>query len=526
MPSPASHQPASPPAGSHRPTSHLIQLLDAAVGHGPERVALIDPSGLTTTYGELAGRSAEAARALEVVGARPGEVVATLLPGDSSSVVALVACARIGAICAPINGRLWARERQACLALCQPSVVVTHPEFRPDVADNLTGVNGRNGLYGRTMVIEPGTGAQPWADGALPSPSGAIVRPGPGSLWFTSATTGEPRAVLVDEAMSRAATAGARHRPRPAPSSPNRRHLCAIDLSHFGGRLALLHALEDQVPLELMATWSRRELERVLDRPGPTVGTLSATGPQLNPLVRSGPVPWLDGLERLELTAGFASHALLRSLSESSCEVVLRYGAAETAGLGATLSWTGPAEDRLAVGVPSDGMAIVVRNTAGAIAEPGQVGEIELGGPTVAGHYWSDPGASRRAFPQPGVFRSGDLGVAHEDGSFSLYGRLGDRFVQDGETVDPAAVETVLGADPSVSELVIVPRPDPIVGAIGVAVTVPSCPDHPPFLHELVSGSDLAPKVRPRAQWVVDGLPLSGSGTVQRRRLVYEESTR
>ncbi|NCU16091.1 AMP-binding protein, partial [Lactobacillus paracasei] len=51
--------------------------------HEPDRVALIDPSGATVTYDELAARADRYGRGLQALGLRPGDAVVMLLPNSA-----------------------------------------------------------------------------------------------------------------------------------------------------------------------------------------------------------------------------------------------------------------------------------------------------------------------------------------------------------------------------------------------------------------------------------------------------------
>ena len=65
-------------------------------------------------------------------------------------------------------------------------------------------------------------------------------------------------------------------------------------------------------------------------------------------------------------------------------------------------------------------------------------------------------------------------------GLLRLAGRLKEMFIRGGYNVYPAEVEAVLADHPSVAEVVVVPRPDDVMGEIGVAVVVPADPSRPP----------------------------------------------
>jgi acyl-CoA synthetase (AMP-forming)/AMP-acid ligase II len=72
----------------------------------------------------------------------------------------------------------------------------------------------------------------------------------------------------------------------------------------------------------------------------------------------------------------------------------------------------------------------------------------------------------------------------------------------------------------------VVPRPDDVLGEIGVAVVVPSNPDRPPTLDQLVAHgrSDLSSYKLPAAVRIVDRLPLNSGDKLDRRALAAEEA--
>ena len=90
----------------------------------------------------------------------------------------------------------------------------------------------------------------------------------------------------------------------------------------------------------------------------------------------------------------------------------------------------------------------------------------------------------------------------------------------DGNTVwyvwTPAEVEAVLGTHPDIAEIAIVPRPDPVMGEIGVAVVVARPGSGTPTLDDLRSyaGARLASYKLPEAVRVVDVLPRNGTDKV------------
>jgi len=145
-------------------------------------------------------------------------------------------------------------------------------------------------------------------------------------------------------------------------------------------------------------------------------------------------------------------------------------------------------------------------------------GRVLLGGAVVARGYRGQSDVTRAAFPEPGVFRTDDLGVVAEDGTLTLLGRADDVVVTGGLKVAPAEVERVLVELASVRECVVVGVPDPEWGQRVVAVVVAADPAQLPLLEELREAvvRRLVPAAAPRGLVVVDALPLRGPGKPDR----------
>ena len=83
-----------------------------------------------------------------------------------------------------------------------------------------------------------------------------------------------------------------------------------------------------------------------------------------------------------------------------------------------------------------------------------------------------DPDATAAVFTPDGAVRTGDLGYVDERGRLHLSGRTKEMYVRGGYNVYPLEVENVLADHPGVAHVAVVPRLDPVMGEIGVAVVV------------------------------------------------------
>ncbi|XP_062102748.1 isovalerate--CoA ligase CCL2-like isoform X2 [Humulus lupulus] len=92
-------------------------------------------------------------------------------------------------------------------------------------------------------------------------------------------------------------------------------------------------------------------------------------------------------------------------------------------------------------------------------ADGATIGEVMFRGNTVMSGYFKDLKATEEAF-EGGWFRSGNLGVKHEDGYIQLKDRKKDVVISGGENVSTIEVETVLYSHEAVLEAAVVARPD------------------------------------------------------------------
>ena len=99
-------------------------------------------------------------------------------------------------------------------------------------------------------------------------------------------------------------------------------------------------------------------------------------------------------------------------------------------------------------------------------------------------------------------------------------------FIRGGYNVYPMEVEAVLLDHPAVAEIAVIPRPDDVMGEIGVAVVVPADPTAAPTLDELRAQGEtsLARHKLPEAMRVVDALPRNASDKIDRRALAAVEA--
>jgi acyl-CoA synthetase (AMP-forming)/AMP-acid ligase II len=243
----------------------------------------------------------------------------------------------------------------------------------------------------------------------------------------------------------------------------------------------------------------------------------------------------------IALGGGPSSPALVREARERfGVPVVVRYTCTE-AGVGTGTMPTDPSEDaEESVGRPRPGVEVTIRvpvsegvddlGSDGGLADSeladselaaGEVGEVYLKSEAVMAGYFQDPVATADVMTTDGAVRTGDLGWVDDQGRLHLCGRAKEMYVRGGYNVFPLEVEAVLCEHPAVAHVAIAPRPDPVMGEIGVAVVVLREGAQAPALEELRRHAEgrLAHHKMPEGMIVVSDLPRTAMEKIDRRVL-------
>ena len=183
------------------------------------------------------------------------------------------------------------------------------------------------------------------------------------------------------------------------------------------------------------------------------------------------------------------------------------------------------------VGYEVEDIHVTVINESGDTAPAGQTGEIAVRSDYLALGYWKRPDLTDRAFCEcedgSRLYRTGDLGRMRQDGCLEHLGRLDGRVKIRGNWVDLADIEGLLQLAPGVAQAVV--RSD--TGADGekrlVGYVVPAQGQGPSVtsLRRHLQAK-LAPHQIPTAFMVVEKLPLSGNGKIDRKALPSPDKSR
>lgn len=489
----------------------------------PDKIAIVDHRG-TCTYGALGDRVARMAGVFEKLGVRRDQRVLICLTDTRDFPTVFLGAIRAGIVPIPINTLLtdddyhWILRNSGAVAVFVSSELVDKWVAIADAEPNVSFVSSEGG---------------PWADLE--------------SLLDHSTPAEEPANTHRDDVAFWLYTSGSTGRPKGA--------------MHLHGSLRLtanLYALatagyrEDDVVLSIAKQFFAYGLGNALTFPyaaGATVVLFNgrATPDAISEQVTRHQVTVLGGVPTF--LAGWLAHpscptaqqAPLLRMATSAGEALPghigrafreRFGADVLDGLGSTemlhiFVSQRPGSVRYGcTGQVVDGYKVRLVDDAGKLCAPGEIGNLQVCGPTTATGYWRNRTKSIHTFCGEWTV-TGDKYTIDEEGWLTYSGRADDMLKVGGIYVSPVEVEEALASHPEVLEAAVIAAEDSdrLIKPHGYVV-----------LHNHVEPSEdlaarlkahvkdvLAPYKYPRWITFVDELPKTATGKIQRFRLRAEE---
>lgn len=473
--------------------------------------------GWGISYAQLDRAADEAATGLATRGIGEQDVVALVLPSSIDYVVLYLALARLGAVTSGINPRLRAREINACLEVLDPKLVI--------VSDRLWDAVDAKRFVCETLT--PGTDADTVATEFRVidvSPVAPLVEDPerPVCVCFTSGSTGMPKGAWftnrqlqrIFELDSGGAWGSGGH------------GISATEFAHVGFMTKLPWLLASGRTTHLLQRWSAGPVLRLIAKH--CIRAVTGVAPQIALMLAHPLIDELDFSAVRTIVAGGAASppALVREARERfNAPYSIRYSSTESGGIGLSNDVTTDDDEVInTIGRPRPGVEASIRNTEGEPVAQGEVGELWLRSDCIMSGYWNDPQATKEALVD-GWLRTGDMARLSDAGCCQLAGRREEMFIRGGYNVYPTEVESVLANHPAIAEIAVVPRPDPLMGEIGVAVVVAAAGYGSPSLEDLRSfGSvELAHYKLPEALRLVAQMPRNASDKVDRLTLRASE---
>ncbi len=530
------------PLPAQVPERTVPALLRRNVEFRPDRIALIASSAYggeeQISYEALSERAGKVARVLADRGIRAGDRVGVLLGGSAALEAHVVyhAAHRIGAVNVPLNDRYVPRELDLVMRSSGLRALVFGSASVPTLRRLSTPLGGVVLLEaGETPVLGDDLRAA-YTDVA--EADQVEVSEHDDADWiFTSGTTGKPKAVALTHGNSVAC--GYQAQCLWGLDSASVYQSSAPFFTSTGCHTNLLGSLAAGCTYAVEPEFDvRATLERVGRYRSTSVFIVSGMLQLM--LQRVSADEWdrfdLRSLQRLCYGGQSMPSSFYRSVQElfdgrHCVELLHLYGLTE-AGTGGLLL---PPEQHaeavvragrygLSIGTRgfNDWIDFRVVNGTGDAVEPGEVGELELRGPSVMDRYVDEPEATASAVVG-GWLRTGDMATVDEEDFVYFVDRRRQMIRRGGLNMSSTEIEGVLGQHPAVAEVAVVGRPNPILGQEPVAFVVLAA-DRSASEAELNESCsrELADYKVPVAYHIVDRLPRNAMGRVVKGELAEQ----
>ncbi|MHB8262449.1 MAG: benzoate-CoA ligase family protein [Acidimicrobiales bacterium] len=490
--------------------------------------------GRKLSYAELLSKISDAARGFNELGVRPEERVLLVMADEPEFLAAFLGAMRIGAIPIPVNTMLTAEELIHVAKNSRARWAIASAPFAPEAikmasaaseveAILLTGSIDLPALVGGRSIasVRADLNIHRWEnfmDGTGDFfPPHATWGESPGFWLYTSGTTGRPYAAM--------------HRHVDLKVTVDTYARSVLDISSSDrcfsvAKLFFAYGLGNSMTFPLAIGAST-----VLDPAIPTPASIAKTVSEYKPTLFFG-VPTFYGAllasdvaqdtfksVRFGVSAGEPLPASIFNRFRNRFGVEILDGIGSTEALHIFISNKPGAIRPGTTGTVVDGYELRLLDDDGNPCEPEQPGNLELKGDSIATGYWCNATSSRYSFRGEWL-HTGDLYSRSEDGYYTYLSRSNDMIKAGGIWVSPSEVEATLIEHPDVLEVGVVGFPDEEGLDKPVACIVPM-PGHSISEEEIIAFArqKLAPFKRPRRVVVLDTLPKTATGKIQRYKL-------
>ncbi len=457
---------------------HAADLMTHRARLTPDREALLDlHTGLRYTYRQLNERANRAANLLRELGVGHGDHISILAQNGVVYVDLLYGVAKIGAVLAPLNWRLVARELEYIINDCAPKVLLVGPGYvdlwaelselaavKPVVLTLEDGAIPGTKAY--EALLEAASPAEPDRPAEL-DPHGEDTH----CILYTSGTTGKPKGALLPQrqvygnCVNTVVSWGLTEHDVSPILTP---------LFHAGGLFAFL--------TPLLFVGGRVLLGRTFD-PADSLRliveekcTVILGVPTLFQMWKE--TDYFDEADfshvHFFISGGAPCPPSLMDEWRSEKGVVFRqgYGLTEVG----TNCFSMTDEDSVPrtgyVGRPIFNTEMKLINPeTGETVPHNTPGELLIKGATVCKGYLNRPEATAESLVD-GWFHTGDTAEYDEDGFYRIIGRYKDMIKSGGENIYAAEVEAVFREHPAVADAALIGMPHEKWGEVGLMIVL------------------------------------------------------
>ena len=427
------------------------------------------------TWGEFDIKANRFANLLLTRGVKKGDKVAILLMNCLDWLPVYFGILKTGALAVPLNYRYDAEEIKYCINLADVDVLVFGPEFIGRVEDALPGMNKVKDYF------YVGEDCPSFADSydklitycSSQAPGILITDDDDGAIYFSSGTTGFPKAILhAHRSLTHAAIVEQKHHSQTHDDV----FLLIPPLYHTGAKMHWFGSLMSGSRAVILRGVSSEWIIRSVSEERCTIVWLLVPWAQdILDAIDSGHINLneyhLDQWRLMHIGAQPVPPSLIKRWKDifPHHDYDTNYGLSESIGPGCVHLGVENVNKVGAIGIPGYGWeAKIVDSDRNEITDG--VGELAVRGNGVMKCYYNDPKSTEEILDNDGWLYTGDMAERDEDGFIYLVDRKKDVIISGGENLYPVQIEDFLRSNEKIKDVAVIGLPDARLGEIAAAV--------------------------------------------------------
>ena len=408
-------------------------------------------------------------------GCRKGDKVAILLMNSIEWLPIYFGILKAGAIAVPLNYRYTAEEIKYCLSKADCSIMVFGPEFIGRVEE----------IYDRIPKVQNlfyvGEECPSFADSydklidycSSHAPEIEITDQDDGAIYFSSGTTGFPKAILHSHE-------SLMHAMRTEQAHHSQTHddvfLCIPPLYHTGAKMHWFGSfMVGSRAVLLKGTNPEWIIKAASDEKCSIVWLLVPWAQDILDAIDRGDID----LDKYDLSRWRLMHIGAQPVPPSLIKRWLtvfphhdydtNYGLSESIGPGCVHLGVGNVHKVGAIGKAGYGWEVKISDEKGVPVKKGDVGELCVKGPGVMKCYYNDEKSTNEVLAD-GWLKTGDMAMEDEDGFIFLVDRKKDVIITGGENLYPVQIEDFIRKNDAVKDVAVIGLPHARLGEIAAAI--------------------------------------------------------
>ena len=453
-------------------------------------------------------------------GTKPGTKVGILMMNCLEYLPIYFGILKAGCIAVPMNFRYASDEIQYCLDLADVEILVFGPEFVTRMNDIV------NDIPKTKTLFFVGKNGPDYTENCLDlmrfcstmAPPVALDENGYAAIYFSSGTTGFPKAILH------------RHKGLVCSCMTEQKHhgqtrddvfLCIPPLYHTGAKMHWFGSLiAGSKAVLLRGVKPEWILRAVTEEKCTIVWLLVPWAQDILDAIDSGAVNldhyMLDQWRLMHIGAQPVPPSLINRWMKifPHHQYDTNYGLSESLGPGCVHLGVENINKVGAIGIPGYLWQARVLNEKGEEVTGDEVGELAVHGPGVMECYYKNPEATAEILKDGWLF-TGDMAKVDEDGFIYLVDRKKDVIITGGENLYPVQIEDYLRAFDKIKDVAVIGLPHTRLGEIAAAI-IEIKPDMTCTEEEIMNFCQNLPRYKRPRKIIFDKVPRNPTGKIEK----------